>query len=148
MVEREEIIRLWLDMWLRGEDFGIRDIFAPDAVYTESWGPVYHGVDAIVHWFHEWLTRGRVLVWDVHRFFHAGDQTAATWFFQCQMGHDEPVGFEGVSVVCWTEDGRIGRLTEYCCEPEQYDPYRSGPKPVFAAQGKDIYKKFAGEGTE
>ena len=26
MDTREEIIRLWLDMWLRQEDFGIREI--------------------------------------------------------------------------------------------------------------------------
>ena len=29
MDTREEIIRLWLDMWLRQEDFGIRDILDP-----------------------------------------------------------------------------------------------------------------------
>lgn len=96
------------------------------------------------NWFHEWLTRGRVLVWDVHRFFHAGDQTAASWFFRCRMGDEAPVGFEGVSIVRWTEDGKIGRLTEYCCEPEQYDPCQEGPEPVFLGQGKEIYRRFAG----
>ena len=140
MNTREETIRLWFDMWLRGEDFGIRDIFQEDAVYTESWGPVYHGAEAIGHWFREW--RGRVLTWDIHRFFHAGDQTAVTWFFRCQMGDEEPTGFEGVSVVQWTEEGKILRLTEYCCEPDQYDPYAGGPKPVF--DGKERYKKFEG----
>ena len=74
MNKREEIVRRWLLMWLQGEDLGIKEIFAEDAVYTESWGPVYHGAEAITHWFGEWLTRGRVQVWDVHRFFHAGDQ--------------------------------------------------------------------------
>ncbi len=142
--KREEILRLWFDMWLRREDFGIREIFTEDAVYTESWGPVYHGAEKIAHWFREWLTRGRVLVWDVHRFFHAGDQTAVTWFFQCRMGDDTPVGFEGVSVVRWTEDGKIAGLTEYCCEPEQYDPYANGPEPDFDTKGKELYKNFAG----
>lgn len=144
MREREETVRLWLDMWLRREDFGIRDIFAPDAVYTESWGPVYHGAAAIEHWFREWLTRGRVLAWDIHRFFHAGEQTAVTWFFQCRMGEEEPVGFEGVSVVNWTEAGRIAALTEYCCEPEQYDPYAGGAGPVLADGGRGLYRQFAG----
>ncbi len=142
--KREEILRLWFDMWLRREDFGIREIFTEDAVYTESWGPVYHGAEEIAHWFREWLTRGRVLVWDVHRFFHAGDQTAVTWFFQCRMGDDTPVGFEGVSVVRWAEAGKIASLTEYCCEPEQYDPYANGPKPDFDTKGKELYKNFAG----
>lgn len=145
MKEREERFRLWLDMWLRGEDDGIRDIFAPDAVYTESWGPVYHGVEAIERWFREWLTRGRVLAWNIRRFFHAGDQTAVSWYFQCRMGREDPAGFEGVSVIQWTEEGRIATLTEYCCEPEQYDPYASGPVPVFRDKEKELYRRFAGE---
>ena len=62
--EREQKIRLWLDMWLRREDLGILELFAPDAVYLESWGPEYHGAAAIRHWFQEWNTRGRVEVWD------------------------------------------------------------------------------------
>lgn len=144
MREREEIIRLWFDMWLRGEDFGIQDIFAPEVVYTESWGPVYRGADAVVHWFREWNTRGRALVWDIHRFFHTGDQTAVSWYFQCQMSGEEPTGFEGVSIVAWTEDGKISALTEYCCEPEQYDPYAGRNEPVFDNKGKELYKKFAG----
>ena len=61
--EREQKIRLWLDMWLRREDLGILELFAPDAVYLESWGPEYHGAAAIRHWFQEWNTRGRVEVW-------------------------------------------------------------------------------------
>lgn len=51
--EREQKIRLWLDMWLRREDLGILELFAPDAVYLESWGPEYHGAAAIRHWFQE-----------------------------------------------------------------------------------------------
>lgn len=144
MDRREETIRLWFDMWLRGEDFGIRDIFTEDAAYTESWGPAYRGSAAIGHWFREWNTRGRVLVWDIHRFFHSGDQTAVTWFFQCQMGKEPPTGFEGVSVARWTEGGKISSLVEYCCEPEQYDPYRNGPDPVFNSKGQASYEKFAG----
>ncbi len=146
MNEREKIVRRWLLMWLQGENLGIREIFAEDAVYTESWGPVYHGAEAITHWFAEWLTRGQVLVWDVHRFFHAGDQTAVTWYFQCRMGEDKPVGFEGVSVVRWREDGKIASLTEYCCEPEQYDPYANGPEPVFKATERALYEQFIGDG--
>ncbi len=40
-------------MWLRKEDLGIDEIFASDAVYIESWGPEYHGVNKIKHWFNE-----------------------------------------------------------------------------------------------
>ena len=40
---REAQVRRWFSMWLDGQDTGIGDLFAPDAVYIESWGPEYHG---------------------------------------------------------------------------------------------------------
>ena len=39
MEKREEVIRRWFSMWLEAHDSGIEEIFAPDAVYIESWGP-------------------------------------------------------------------------------------------------------------
>ena len=39
MEQREAAICQWFDMWLTKRDTGIRDLFAPDAVYIESWGP-------------------------------------------------------------------------------------------------------------
>ena len=44
MEKREETVRLWFDMWLKKCDLGISDIFSENAVYTESWGPEYHGL--------------------------------------------------------------------------------------------------------
>ena len=34
MMNREDIIRLWFDMWLQKQDLVIKDIFANDIVYT------------------------------------------------------------------------------------------------------------------
>ena len=59
--EREDKLHAWFDMWLRQTDDGILELFVPDAVYVESWGPEYHGVDAIRHWFMEWNTHQAVL---------------------------------------------------------------------------------------
>ena len=47
MNRREEIIRLWFDMWLQKNDSGISKIFSENAVYTENWGPEYHGAAKI-----------------------------------------------------------------------------------------------------
>ena len=35
MNEREKIIRLWFDMWLKQQDLGMDKIFTEDVVYTE-----------------------------------------------------------------------------------------------------------------
>ena len=59
MEKREEVIRRWFSMWLEAKDSGIEEIFAPDAVYIESWGPEYRGAALIRHWFTEWNTSER-----------------------------------------------------------------------------------------
>lgn len=80
MQEREKIIRLWFDMWLRQEDLGIDDIFTNDVIYTESWRPKYENRRTVKHWFNEWNTRGRVLVWEIKQFFHKDNQTVVEFF--------------------------------------------------------------------
>ena len=131
MHHREEIVRQWFDMWLRGEDTGITDIFAGDAVYIESWGPEYHGSAAICHWFAEWNTRGRVLQWDIKQFFHTGDQTVVEWYFRDAMHSGAAEAFDGMSLIRWEPDGRIGYLQEFGCNENRYDPYAHGDPPVF-----------------
>ena len=49
--QRENKIRQWVSMWLDKQNTGIEDLFAPDAVYIESWGPEYHGSGKIKLWF-------------------------------------------------------------------------------------------------
>ena len=51
MNEREKIIRLWFDMWLKQQDLGMDKIFTEDVVYTESWCPKYENLKTVKHWF-------------------------------------------------------------------------------------------------
>ena len=95
--EREDKLHAWFDMWLRQTDDGILELFVPDAVYVESWGPEYHGVDAIRHWFMEWNTRGRVLTWDIKQFFHKENQTVVEWYFKNAMNDGRVEEFDGLS---------------------------------------------------
>nr|WP_326166117.1 nuclear transport factor 2 family protein [uncultured Oscillibacter sp.] len=131
MEQREAILRLWFEMWLKKADLGISDIFAPDAVYIESWGPEYHGVGKIRHWFCEWNARGTVLRWDIGQFFHRDDRTAAAWRFQDRMDDGRTEAFDGMSLVRWDTQGRIACLQEFGCNVDRYDPYRDGPEPKF-----------------
>ena len=56
--QRESKIRQWFSMWLDRQNTGIEELFAPDAVYIESWGPEYRGSGKIKLWFDEWNSRG------------------------------------------------------------------------------------------
>lgn len=128
---REAVIRRWFDGWLRAEDCGIADIFAPDCLYVESWGPRYRGADQVAHWFQEWNTRGRVRVWEIKQFFHSESSTAVEWFFRCEMQDGTVQEFDGMSLVVWDEAGRIASLKEFGCNVRQYDPYARGGPPQF-----------------
>ena len=56
MNEREKIIRLWFDMWIKKADLGIDNIFTDDVVYTESWSPKYENRKTVKHWFDVFLS--------------------------------------------------------------------------------------------
>lgn len=129
--EKEKALRRWFAMWLKGKDTGISRLFAPQAVYTESWGPQYRGADKIKHWFDEWNTRGKVLQWDIKQFFHQGSQTAVQWYFKNRLQNGQSEEFEGISLIVWNKRGQIISLTEYGCNIHRYDPYQNGPVPVF-----------------
>lgn len=131
MNEREAIISLWFDMWLKNTDLGIENIFSKDAVYVESWGPEYHGSSKIKLWFDEWNTRGKVLQWDIKQFFHNGNQTVVEWYFKNKMNDGDAEAFEGMSLIKWTGDNKISFLKEYGCNENRYDPYENGSVPKF-----------------
>ena len=131
MSRREELVRRWFDMWLAKEDRGILELFAPDAVYIESWGPIYTGNRQIRHWFDEWNRRGTVVQWDIRQFFHREDQTVAEWLFRNRMADGTREEFEGMTLVRWTPEDRIIFLQEFGCNLHRYDPYREGAVPRF-----------------
>ena len=99
MNEREETIRLWFDIWIKLTDLGIDDIFTDDVIYTESWGPKYENCETVKHWFDEWNTRGRVLLWEIKQFFHQGDQTVVEWYFKNKMDNGKIEEIDGLSLI-------------------------------------------------
>ena len=132
--QRESKIRQWFSMWLCKQDTGLEELFAPDAVYIESWGPEYHGSGKIKLWFDEWNGRGTVERWDIRQFFHKGDQTVVEWAFRCAMADGAIQSFDGLSLIRWNEAGQICFLQEFGCNENRYDPYAQGDTPVFRAE--------------
>ena len=129
--QRESKIRQWFSMWLRKQDTGIEELFAPDSVYIESWGPEYHGSEKIKLWFDEWNSRGTVERWDIRQYFHKGDQTVVEWVFRCTMTDGTVQSFDGLSLIRWNKAGQICFLQEFGCNENRYDPYAQGNTPVF-----------------
>lgn len=131
MEKREEVIKLWFDMWLQKADLGILDIFADNALYIESWGPKYKGSEKIKHWFDEWNTRGTVFQWDIKQYFHKGNQTVVEWYFKNAMNDGRVEVFDGISLIEWTPDDKICFLKEFGCNENRYDPYQESETPHF-----------------
>lgn len=134
MYEREKIIYLWFEMWLKQEDLGIDKIFTQDIVYTESWGPEYNGINSLKQWFSEWNTRGKVLKWDIKQFFHKGNSTVVEWYFKNTMNNGDTEDFDGMSLVEWTPDNKIKLLKEFGCNIDRYNPYKNSNTPEFKKQ--------------
>ena len=97
-VWQERAIRSWFSMWLEGKAGDLTALFTPDVQYIESWGPEYRGVSQVRHWFQEWNTRGRVLVWELRSILHDGDRSVAEWYFKNTVdGRMEE--FDGLSLI-------------------------------------------------
>ncbi|MDO5096795.1 MAG: nuclear transport factor 2 family protein [Peptostreptococcaceae bacterium] len=129
MKNREKIISLWFDMWLKQQDLGIDDIFAEDVVYTESWCPKYENRATVKHWFNEWNSRGKVICWEIKQFFHSEHQTVVEWYFKNKMNDGRTEEFDGISLIEWTKEDKIKKLKEFGCNINNYNPYENGEKP-------------------
>ncbi|NCE66162.1 nuclear transport factor 2 family protein [Pseudoflavonifractor sp. 524-17] len=134
MDERERIVQQWFHLWLNPAGGAVSSIFTPDAVYIESWGPEYHGCEAIQHWFDEWNTRGQVVRWGIKQFFHKDAQTVVEWYFKNRMNSGAAEAFDGMSLIRWAPEGKICYLQEFGCNKDRYDPYEKGDPPQFREQ--------------
>ncbi len=134
MNKREEIVRLWFDMWLQQKDLGIDDIFTEDVLYIESWGPKYENRTTVKHWFEEWNKRGNVLAWEIKQYFHKENQTVVEWYFKNEMNDGRIEEFDGMSLIEWTSDNKIQFLKEFGCNLHNYNPYQNSNTPRFRTE--------------
>lgn len=118
----EEIIRKYFKAWIDKDADALRGIFSEDAVYSECWGPEYHGAAQILQWFSDWNTKGDVLEWTIKRTMAHERTLVAEWYFKCSW-EGSVDGFDGVTIADFDDDGRIVRLCEYKSDPEHYLPY-------------------------
>ena len=118
----QEKVRAYFDAWLRRDADVLPALFADDAVYSECYGPEYHGLRQIQRWFAAWNLRGTVLVWDIKNVIESGSTCCVEWFFRCRYDGEEG-GFDGVSWIEWNEAGRIAALREFQSKAEHVCPF-------------------------
>jgi len=88
----------------------------------------------VKHWFNEWNSRGKVLVWDIKQYFHKDNQTIVEWYFKDRMDTGATDEFDGVSLIEWTPDNKIKFLKEFGCNLNNYNPYQNSDVPQFSAE--------------
>ena len=121
----EEIIRKYFGAWLNVDIETVRNTFSNNAVYSECYGPEYHGLSQIIRWFEEWNNKGRVLEWSIKRTFEKNRTIIVEWYFKYK--YDGTInGFDGVTIADFNEDMKILKLCEFQSKAEHFYPYGKG----------------------
>lgn len=121
MEYREIIIKEYFDSWIRKDDSVLEMVFAINAKYIESYGPAYDGLIQIQKWFKDWQEQGSVLIWNINKFVHSGEDCVCDWYFQCE--YDGKVdGFNGVSWIKFNDENKIIEIREYQSKLPNYFP--------------------------
>ena len=91
-------------------------------IYSECYGPEYHGLPQILKWFSDWNIKGTVLKWEIKKFIHQGLFTVVEWYFECDY-NNEISGFDGVSIIEFNKNMKIINLKEFQSKSEHDYPY-------------------------
>ena len=122
MKRREDKILAYFGMWLSKDISGIEGIFEENVLYSESYGPEYHGLDQVKKWFANWCIHATVLEWNVKQFISQDKVTVAEWYFECN--YDGVIyGFDGASIIEFNENEKIFSIKEFKSKQEHNSPY-------------------------
>ncbi len=119
---REEMIKQYMNAWKSKSKDIIPKIFASSIIYTECYGPEYHGINSMEKWFEEWNKQGIVIAWDVQQFIHENSTTVVQWYFKYEYSHNKGE-FDGVSIFVFDAQNKITSVKEYKSELPHYQPY-------------------------
>ena len=70
LIEKEDIVKRYFQSWLDKNIEPLGNIFSDDIIYSECYGPEYHGLPQILKWFSDWNKKGTVLKWEIKKFIH------------------------------------------------------------------------------
>ncbi len=118
----KELVEKYLKAAKQKNIHALDDIFSEDAVYIESTGATYNGLEQIKKWFEQVTAGGEVTAWDMKRIFDMGETGAAEWYFEYQITGADMFSFDGVSLV-ETEDGKIKKWSEFAQTKDKTYPF-------------------------
>lgn len=123
MRQREESIKIWMDMWLGDDIMPMDAIFTEDVSYSECWGNVYNGREEVRRWFADWHKNNRMTEWKALHFIHQADKTVATWHMEAESADGAARVLDGLYLIEWDDTGRIRSLEEYGTSSVKKHPY-------------------------
>lgn len=119
-----DVIKKYFQSWLDNDVEIVKQTFSENALYSECYGPEYHGLSQIVTWFENWNNKGQVLEWTIKRIFEQNQTLIVEWYFRCD--YDGKIdGFDGVTIADFDKDMKILKLCEFQSKAEHYYPYES-----------------------
>lgn len=121
-MQKEDIVKSYFKSWVDKNIEPLGNIFSDDIVYSECYGPQYHGLPQVLKWFSDWNINGTVLKWEIKNFIHQGAFTAVEWYFECDY-NNEISGFDGVSIIEFNKNMKIISLKEFQSKSEHNYPY-------------------------
>ena len=117
-----DVIKKYFQSWLDNDVEIVKQTFSENALYSECYGPEYHGLSQIVTWFENWNNKGQVLEWTIKRIFDQNQTLIVEWYFRCN--YDGKIdGFDGVTIADFDKDMKIIKLCEFQSKAEHYYPY-------------------------
>lgn len=121
-MQKEEVIKKYFKAWIDNDIEVVKQTFSENVVYSECYGPEYHGIFQIIEWFTDWNKKGKVLEWSVKRIIQQENSIVVEWFFKCD--YDNVVdGFDGVTIADFDGQMKISKLSEFQSKAEHYYPY-------------------------
>ena len=57
-MQKEDVIKNYFQSWLDKNIEPLENIFSDDIIYSECYGPEYHGLPQILKWFSDWNIKG------------------------------------------------------------------------------------------
>jgi len=119
---REKTIREYFSMWVNRDFSKLNEIFSPNCVFQESYGPCYLSLLEINEWIKHKLNEQNVLSWNVKEIWPSVDDTFfVIWNYTAI--EKNTINSDGVSVIHFDKAGLIDQVKNYRSKSEHYFPY-------------------------